>query len=45
MKVIADVVTNSNMQHRIATGKISLCSTKFNIVLKNTSNNKIHSKE
>ena len=33
MKVIADVVTNSNIQLRIATGKSSLCSTKFHIVL------------
>ena len=33
MKVIADVVTNSNIQLRIATGKSSLCSNKFHIVL------------
>ena len=45
MKVITDIVTNSNMQQRIATGKSSLCSTKFHIVLQNTCNNKIHSKE
>ena len=45
MKVIADVVMNSNMQQRITIGKSSLCFTKFHIVLQNTSNNKIHSKE
>ena len=33
------------MQQRIATGKSSLYSTKLHIVLQNTSNNKIHSKE
>ena len=45
IKVIADIVANSNVQERIATGKSSLCSTKFQIVLQNTSNNEIHSKE
>ena len=44
MKVIADIVTNSNMQQRIATGKSRLSSAKFHIVLQNTSNNKTHSK-
>ena len=44
MKVIADIVTNSNMQQRIATGKSRLSSSKFHIVLQNTSNNKTHSK-
>ena len=33
------------MQQRIATAKSSLYSTDFHIVLQNTSNNKIHSKE
>ena len=42
MKVLTDIVTNSKMQQRIATGKSSLCSTKSHIVLKNTSKNKIH---
>ena len=42
MKVI---VTNSNVQQRIATEKSGLYnSTKFHIVQQNTSNNKIHSK-
>ena len=45
MKVLADLVKNSNIQQRIATGKISLCSSKFYIVLQNTSNNKTSSKE
>ena len=29
MKVVADIVINSNVQQRIATGKSSLRSTKF----------------
>ena len=33
-----------NMQQRIGTGKSSFYSTKFHIVLQNTSNKKIHSK-
>ena len=45
MKVIVDIVTSSNVQQKIATGKSSLWSTKFRIVLQNTSNNKIHGKE
>ena len=45
MKVIDDIVTNSNVQQRIATEKSSLCSTKSHIVLKNTSNNKIYSRD
>ena len=45
MKVIDDIVTNSNMQQRIAAGKSSFCSTKFHIVLKNTSSNKIYSRD
>ena len=45
MKVRADIVTNSNIQQRIVTGKSSLCSAKFHIVLQNTSSNKVHSKE
>ena len=45
MKVMADIVRNSNMQQKIATGKSSLCSAKFHIVLQKTSNNKVHSKE
>ena len=44
MKVIADIVTNSNMQQRIAAGKSRLSSPKFLIVLKNIFNNKTHSK-
>ena len=35
MKVIADMVTNSNMQQRTATGKSSLCSTTQRKVFKN----------
>ena len=45
IKVIAYIVTNSNMQQSIDTGKSSSCSTKFDVVLQNTSNGKIHSKE
>ena len=45
MKIIADIVTNSNMQQRIVTGKSSLYSSKFYIVLQNISNHRIHSKE
>ena len=44
MKVTADIGTNSNMQQRIVTEKSGLCSTKFHIVLQNTSNSKVHSK-
>ena len=33
MKVLAEIVTNSNMQQRIDTGKSSLRSIKFHIVL------------
>ena len=33
------------MQQRIATAKNNLYSTKFHIILQNTSNNKIYSKE
>ena len=39
MKVIVDIVTNSNMHQRMATKKSSLCSTKFHVVLQNTSQN------
>ena len=35
MKVIADMVTNSNMQQRTATGKSSLCSTTQRKAFKN----------
>ena len=45
MKIIADIVGKSNMQQRIATGKSSLYSTKFYIVLQNISSHRIHSKE
>ena len=45
MKNIADIVMNSNIQQMIATGKSSLCSTKFHIVLQNTCNDEILSKE
>ena len=45
MKATADIEQIVNMQQRIATGKNNSKSTKFHIVLQNTSNNKIHSKE
>ena len=45
MKIITDIVTNNNMQQRIATGNSSLWSTKFYIAPQNTRNNKILIKE
>ena len=45
IKVRTDIVTNRNMQQRIATGKSSLCTAKFHVILQNTSNNKVHNKE